>query len=77
MHDETIIHQKRYMLKNELKNYLYIRNLKYSHLIPIFDYTISINLVFSTPGPAHTFKRILCIENPVLNRVFKISNSQI
>ena len=77
MNDKTIIHKKKYMPKNELKNYLYIRNLKYSHLIPIFDYTISINLVFSTPGPAHTYKMDIVSRKPGNNHVFKISNSQI
>ena len=55
-------------IKRLIKNILYIRNLKYAHLTPIFRQH-NIHLVSSTCQ--HKYKWILWTENPVLNASFQ------
>ena len=50
------------------KLYLYIRNLKYAHLTPVFRQD-NIHLVLSTF--CHKYKWILCTEKPVSNASFQ------
>ena len=52
---------------------LYIRNLKYAYLTPIFRLQ-NIHLMFSTCP--HKYKWILCTEKPVLNASFQDFNVQ-
>ena len=55
-------------LKQIINIILYIRNLKYAHLTPIFR-RHNIHLVSSTCQ--HKYRWILCTEKPVLNATFQ------
>ena len=60
---------KCHLFQNLVKTiYLYIKNLKYTHLTPIFRQH-NIHLVSSTCQ--HKYKWIVCTEKPVLNASFQ------